>query len=297
MLFFNLKEYLESRRLLVEKALEKFLPDEKKWPETLHKAMLYSIRAGGKRLRPILTLAACETIGASIERVLPVAVALETIHTYSLIHDDLPAMDDDDLRRGKLTNHKIFGEAVAILAGDALLTESFYIMTHYKHPEVDANVLLEVIASIAEAAGSKGMAGGQVIDLESEKKKITVEELERLHQHKTGRLIEVSIEAGAKLAGGNQSQIEALNLYGKKIGLAFQIADDILDIEGGEEIGKNTGSDVAHEKATYPSLIGIESSKKLASTLIEEAIQALKIFGNQAISLYEIAQYVINRKF
>lgn len=297
MLFFNLKEYLESRRLLVEKALEKFLPDEKKWPETLHKAMLYSIRAGGKRLRPILTLAACETIGASIERVLPVAVALETIHTYSLIHDDLPAMDDDDLRRGKLTNHKIFGEAVAILAGDALLTESFYIMTHYKHPEVDANVLLEVIASIAEAAGSKGMAGGQVIDLESEKKKITVEELERLHQHKTGRLIEVSIEAGAKLAGGNQSQIEALNLYGKKIGLAFQIADDILDIEGGEEIGKNTGSDVAHEKATYPSLIGIESSKKLASTLIEEAIQALKIFGNQAISLCEIAQYVINRKF
>ncbi len=297
MVFFNLKEYLENRRILIEKELEKFLPDEKKWPETLHKAMLYSIRAGGKRLRPILTLAACETIGASIERVIPVAVALETIHTYSLIHDDLPAMDDDDLRRGKSTNHKIFGEAVAILAGDALLTEAFYIMTHYKHPEVDANILLEVIASIAEASGSKGMAGGQVIDLESEKKKITLEELEKLHQHKTGRLIEVSIESGAKLAGGNQAQIEALSLYGKKIGLAFQIADDILDIEGGEEIGKDIGSDVAHEKATYPSLIGIESSKKLASTLIEEAIQSLKIFGNQAISLCEIAQYVINRKF
>lgn len=297
MIFFNLKEYLESRRILIEKELEKFLPDEKKWPETLHKAMLYSIRAGGKRLRPILTLAACETIGAPIERVIPVAVALETIHTYSLIHDDLPAMDDDDLRRGKSTNHKIFGEAVAILAGDALLTEAFYIMTHYKHPEVDSNILLEVIASIAEAAGSKGMAGGQVIDLESEKKKITLEELERLHQHKTGRLIEVSIEAGAKLAGGNRAQIEALSLYGKKIGLAFQIADDILDIEGGEEIGKDIGSDVAHEKATYPSLLGIESSKKLASTLIEEAIQSLKIFGNQAISLCEIAQYVISRKF
>jgi len=170
-------------------------------------------------------------------------------------------------------------------------------MTHYKHPEVDSDILLEVIASIAEAAGSKGMAGGQVIDLESEKKKITLEELERLHQHKTGRLIEVSIEAGAKLAGGNQAQIEALSLYGKKIGLAFQIADDILDIEGGEEIGKDIGSDVAHEKATYPSLLGIESSKKLASTLIEEAIQSLKIFGHQAISLCEIAQYVINRKF
>lgn len=293
---FNLKNYLEENRQRVEQKLEKLLPSEKEWPVRLHEAMLYSIRAGGKRLRPILAIAACEACGADSERVLPVAAALEMIHTYSLIHDDLPAMDDDALRRGKPTNHKVFGEAVAILAGDALLTEAFRIMSRYRHPEVSAAVLIDVIESIAEASGSKGMAGGQVVDLESEDKKIDLEKLEQLHRHKTGRLIRVSVEAGVKLAGGSPSQVEALGLYGEKIGLAFQIADDVLDIEGGEEIGKDVGSDVANHKSTYPSLLGLEESKQKAKQLVEEAIQLLENFDAKADPLREIARYVVNRK-
>lgn len=293
---FNLKNYLEENRQRVEQKLEKLLPSEKEWPVRLHEAMLYSIRAGGKRLRPILAIAACEACGADSERVLPVAAALEMIHTYSLIHDDLPAMDDDALRRGKPTNHKVFGEAVAILAGDALLTEAFRIMSRYRHPEVSASVLIDVIESIAEASGSKGMAGGQVVDLESEDKKIDLEKLEQLHRHKTGRLIRVSVEAGVKLAGGSPSQVEALGLYGEKIGLAFQIADDVLDIEGGEEIGKDVGSDVANHKSTYPSLLGLEESKQKAKQLVEEAIQLLENFDAKADPLREIARYVVNRK-
>ncbi|MFO1518222.1 MAG: farnesyl diphosphate synthase [bacterium] len=292
----NLKNYLEERRQWVEQGLEKYLPGEREWPAKLHEAMLYSIRAGGKRLRPILTLAACEAVGAPIERVMPVAVAIEMIHTYSLIHDDLPAMDDDELRRGKPTNHKVFGEAMAILAGDALLTEAFRLMARHRHPEVDPRVLIEVIEQIADASGSKGMAGGQVVDLESEKKAITLSELEKLHRHKTGRLIRVSVEAGARLGGATSAQVEALGLYGEKIGLAFQIADDVLDIEGGEEIGKDIGSDLAKDKSTYPRLLGIETSKKLAQTLIEEAVRLLSGFDDKAEPLREIARYVVNRK-
>lgn len=293
---FKLKNYLEEKRQLVEDTLEKFLPQEKDWPSKLHESMLYSIRAGGKRLRPILAIAACEACGPDAERVLPVAAALEMIHTYSLIHDDLPAMDDDALRRGKPTNHKVFGEAVAILAGDALLTEAFRIMTRYRHPEVNASVLLDVVESIAEASGSKGMAGGQVIDLESEDKKIDLNKLEELHRQKTGRLIRVSVEAGAKLAGARADQVEALGLYGEKIGLAFQIADDVLDIEGGEEIGKDVGSDVANHKSTYPSLLGLEESKAKARQLVEEAILLLQSFDAKADPLREIAKYVVSRK-
>ncbi len=293
---FHLKNYLESWRRKVDEKLEEYLPPTQAWPQKLHEAMLYSIRAGGKRLRPILTIAACEALGKNPDRVIPVAVALEMIHTYSLIHDDLPAMDNDALRRGKPTNHKVFGEAVAILAGDALLTEAFRIMARHRHPEVDSTALVEVIEAIADASGSQGMAGGQVVDLESEKKKISLEELEQLHRHKTGRLIRVSVEAGARLAGGTPSQVQSLGIYGEKIGLAFQIADDILDIEGGEEIGKDVGSDVAHDKSTYPSLMGIEASKTLAKRLIEEAIGALSGFDTQADPLREIARYVISRR-
>lgn len=293
---FNLKIYMNERRQQVEETLEKLMPREKEWPTKLHESMLYSIRAGGKRLRPILAIAACEACGAKADRVLPVAAALEMIHTYSLIHDDLPAMDDDALRRGKPTNHKVFGEAVAILAGDALLTEAFRIMTRYRHPEVHAPVLLDVVESIAEASGSKGMAGGQVVDLESEDKKIDLPKLEELHRHKTGRLIRVSVEAGAKLAGANAAQVEALGLYGEKIGLAFQIADDVLDIEGGEEIGKDVGSDVANHKSTYPSILGLEESKAKAKQLIEEAIVLLQSFDAKAEPLREIAKYVVSRR-
>jgi geranylgeranyl diphosphate synthase type II len=293
---FDLKKYLEERRRLVDAALEKFLPGEGEWPPRLHEAMLYSIRAGGKRLRPILAIAACEALGASIDRVMPVATAIEMIHTYSLIHDDLPAMDDDELRRGKPTNHKIYGEALAILAGDALLTEAFRLMARHRHREVDPTVLMEVIESIADAAGSKGMAGGQVMDLESEKKKISLSELEKLHRHKTGRLMKISVEAGARLGGGTAAQVETLGLYGEKIGLAFQIADDVLDIEGGEEIGKDVGSDLANEKATYPSLLGLSSSKELAGKMVEEAVSLLQSFDEKAEPLREIARYVVNRK-
>lgn len=292
----DLKSYLDEKRKLVEETLEKLLPSEKDWPSRLHESMLYSIRAGGKRLRPILAIAACEACGANPDRVMPVAAALEMIHTYSLIHDDLPAMDDDALRRGKPTNHKVYGEAVAILAGDALLTEAFRIMTRYRHPDVSPVALVEVIELIAEASGSKGMAGGQVVDLESEDKMIDLPSLERLHQHKTGRLIRVSVEAGARLAGASPSQVEALGLYGEKIGLAFQIADDVLDIEGGEEIGKDVGSDVANHKSTYPSLMGLEASKEKAKLLVKEAIQLLDSFDAKADPLREIARYVVNRK-
>ncbi len=293
---FNLKSYLQEKRKVVEETLEKLLPSEQEWPARLHESMLYSIRAGGKRLRPILVIASCEACGADSRRVLPVAVAIEMIHTYSLIHDDLPAMDDDALRRGKPTNHKVFGEAVAILAGDALLTEAFRIMSRYRHPELSPVALIEVIEAIAEASGSKGMAGGQVVDLESEDQTIDLEKLERLHKHKTGRLIRVSVEAGAKLGGASPPQLKALSLYGEKIGLAFQIADDVLDIEGGEEIGKDLGSDVANHKATYPSVLGLEESKKRARLLIEEALASLQIFDAKANPLREIAHYVVNRK-
>jgi len=293
---FDLKTYLAERKQWVEQALERYLPVEGEWPARLHESMLYSIRAGGKRLRPILAIAACEAVGASVERVIPVAAALEMIHTYSLIHDDLPAMDDDELRRGKPTNHKIYGEAMAILAGDALLTEAFRVMSRHRHPEVEPHVLMEVIGAIADASGSKGMAGGQVVDLESEKKKISLPELERLHRHKTGRLIRVSVEAGARLGGGSSGQVEALGLYGEKIGLAFQIADDVLDIEGGAEIGKDVGSDLAREKSTYPSLLGIDQSKNLARKLSDEATELLKNFDQRAEPLREIARYVVQRR-
>lgn len=293
---FNLKTYLNERKIQVETALEQFHPPEKQWPQKLHESMLYSLRAGGKRLRPILVIAACEAVGGKSEWVMPAACALEMIHTYSLIHDDLPAMDDDDLRRGKPTNHKIFGEAIAILAGDALLTEAFRIMIRYRHPQVEAVVMLEVIELIAQASGSEGMAGGQVADLESEHKQISLQDLESLHRHKTGCLIRVSLEAGAKLAGANADQVAALKRYGECIGLAFQIADDILDIEGGEEIGKDLGSDLEKDKATYPRLMGMEKSKNLAKELIQEALDCLKMFDEKANPLREIATYIIQRK-
>ncbi|HKY62993.1 MAG TPA: farnesyl diphosphate synthase, partial [bacterium] len=264
----DLHAYLESRKKIVDQALKDFLPSSDTWPTELHQSMNYSIAAGGKRLRPILAIAAAEALGKGHESVLPTACALEFIHTYSLIHDDLPAMDDDDLRRGQPTNHRVYGEAMAILAGDSLLTEAFHLIASNAKPE-QAAVALEVISRIAAASGSRGMAGGQAVDLLSEKVKISLEELERLHRHKTGKLIQVSIEAGALTAGADRRQLESLSRFGECIGLSFQIADDVLDIEGGEEIGKDIGSDIANEKATYPALLGLEESKRLARELTE----------------------------
>jgi len=291
----DLQAYLESRKRIVDQALRDNLPSSDTWPVPLHQSMNYSIAAGGKRLRPILVIAAAEALGKSYESVLPTACALEFIHTYSLIHDDLPAMDDDDLRRGQPTNHKVYGEAMAILAGDSLLTEAFHLIASNAKPE-HATIALEVISRIAAASGSRGMAGGQAVDLLSEKVKISLEELERLHRHKTGKLIQVSIEAGALSAGADRRQLESLSRFGECIGLSFQIADDVLDIEGGEEIGKDIGSDVANEKATYPALLGLEESKRLARELTEEALSVIRDFDAKADPLREIARYVVYRK-
>ncbi|MDO8446868.1 MAG: polyprenyl synthetase family protein [Deltaproteobacteria bacterium] len=294
----GLKKYLKEKGMLVEEALDTFLPRETEMPATLHKAMRYSMMAGGKRIRPVLCIASCEAAGGRMEDVMPVACALEMIHTYSLIHDDLPAMDNDDLRRGRPTNHKVFGEAVAILAGDALLTLAFRVMTDMSHKSaVTPNIILDVINDMSWAAGSFGMVGGQVVDMESEGREIDLPTLEYLHTHKTGALLLASIKSGAKIGGGTVEQIEALTRYGECLGLAFQIADDILDIEGSqEEIGKDVGSDLEKKKATYPSILGMAVSKERALELMNMAIDSLNDFDEKAEPLRKIAKYVVERR-
>jgi geranylgeranyl diphosphate synthase type II len=293
----DLKTYLSDRQSQIEAALCASIGDGR-IPSPLAESMTYSLNAGGKRLRPILVIAGAETVGGSADQVMPVAIALEMIHTFSLIHDDLPSMDDDSLRRGKPTNHKVFGEAMAILAGDGLLAEAFTVLSDaIKLSGVENNAIVDVIRNVAWATGPRGMTGGQVIDMESTGKSITETELKSLHQHKTGRLITVSVVSGARLVGATQEQLDALKTYGESIGLAFQIADDILDIEGDQkEIGKDIGSDSEHGKVTYPSLIGMEESKARAKALVHQAIDTLSIFDQKADPLREIARYVIERK-
>jgi len=260
--------------------------------------MRYSLFAGGKRLRPILCLAATEIVGGKKETALPVACALEMIHTYSLIHDDLPAMDNDDFRRGKPTNHRVFGEAMAILAGDGLLTEAFYLLTYPDLLEkIPPAQLVWISHLIAQAAGFRGMVSGQVMDLEATGKEIGLEELKAIHDHKTGALIRVAVESGAIIGGGNKTEVEALKEYGTQIGLAFQIVDDVLDIEGNpEDMGKNIGSDEPQQKATYPKLVGLNEAKEMAQTCIKRGIHALKPFGERAMPLKALAQYIIERR-
>jgi len=293
----NLKSYIKERQALVEEALCASVNDGAT-PERLAESMTYSLNAGGKRLRPVLVIAGAEAVGGNAAQVLPAAVAMEMIHTFSLIHDDLPSMDDDDLRRGKPTNHKVYGEAMAILAGDGLLAEAFNVLAdRSRFPDATDTVIVDVLRDIAHATGPRGMTGGQVIDMESTGKTITTDELKKLHDHKTGRLITASVTAGARLAGATAEEISALETYGVNIGLAFQIADDILDIEGDqEELGKDIGSDVEQGKNTYPALIGMEESKKRANDLIDEAVNALSEFGDSAEPLREIARYVVTRK-
>lgn len=294
----NLGEYLKEKGKIVEEALDRYLPKESEMPVTLHKAMRYSMMAGGKRIRPILCIASCEAVGGKAKKALPVACALEMVHTYSLIHDDLPAMDNDDFRRGRPTNHKVFGEAVAILAGDALLTEAFRIMTNSNlRKTIRPDAILDVISDLAKASGSFGMVGGQVVDMESEGIEIDLPTLEYLHTRKTGALILASIKGGAKIGEGTYEEIEALTRYGECLGLAFQIADDILDIEGNiEETGKDVGSDLERKKATYPSILGMPASKERASELIDMAIDSLRGFDEKAEPLREIAKYVVERR-
>jgi len=291
----RVESYLTERRKLVEETLTQSLADDS-IPVTLRKAMEYSLRAGGKRLRPILVIAGAEAVGGSAASVVPIASALEMIHTFSLVHDDLPAMDDDDLRRGKPTNHKVFGEATAILAGDGLLAEAFSVLSRVAH-DSDPMLIIEVIRDIADATGARGMTGGQLIDMESVGAKLDETRLTHLHSMKTGRLITVSVTSGAKFCKAPASQVEALRRYGECIGLAFQIADDILDIEGSqEEIGKDVGSDMANNKATYPAIIGLEASRQKARMLVDRAVTALSIFDERADPLREIARYTIERR-
>ena len=293
----DLKNYLKEHLARVDKALETHLQEEDILPASLHRAMRYSVFAGGKRIRPMLMMAACEAVGGDPEVVLPAACAMEMIHTYSLIHDDLPAMDDDDLRRGRPTNHKVFGEATAILAGDALLTEAFLLLSAPREGGgVDPDTRLRVLHTIARAAGSLGMVGGQVVDMESEGRSIDLPTLEYIHTHKTGALILASIQAGALLGGATESDLVALTRYGEAAGLAFQVADDILDVVGDQEvIGKDVGSDEARGKATYVALFGLQEARKRASDLCRLAVEALDPLGEGAEPLRQIARYIVER--
>jgi geranylgeranyl diphosphate synthase type II len=295
---FDLNAYLNERRRLVDAALERLLPSEDTPPPSVHRAMRYSVLAGGKRLRPILVIAGAEVVGASPTAVMPTACALELIHTYSLIHDDLPAMDDDDYRRGRLTNHKVFGDAIAILAGDALLTYAFQLVAQNAAlPGVDAKVICDVVAEIAEAAGTLGMVGGQVVDIESEGKTITAEALEYIHMHKTAALLRASLSVGARLGGADAAALAAVAEAGQSLGLAFQIVDDILDVEGSlETLGKTAGSDERKQKVTYPTLHGIEASRREARRLIERTKSRLEVFGARSAPLRALADFVVERK-
>jgi len=293
----DIKLYLEKRKNLVDKALESLILPAKTFPTSVFEAMRYSLFAGGKRVRPVLAIAAAEAAGARTTRLLPIAGALELIHTYSLIHDDLPAMDDDDFRRGKPTCHKVYGEAIAILAGDGLLNSAFEVLSDPRLLKaITASRLLAIIKEISTASGVLGMVGGQVVDMESEGKEIDVATLEYIHTHKTGALIRASIRVGALYAKTGKLQMKALTRYGELVGLAFQIADDILDITGKQEvIGKDAGSDIKKGKKTFPSLYGLEESRRRAVEVVDGALSALKDFDKKADPLRELAKYIINR--
>ena len=294
----NIQQYFTENKKKIDAALMDITAEDPSTPKVLKEAMEYSLKAGGKRLRPILAIAASEAAGGEAGRVLPFACALEMIHTFSLIHDDLPAMDDDDFRRGLPTNHKVFGEGIAVLAGDGLLALAFEMLSHCSVKNgIDPRRLLEVIGDLAEATGPAGMVGGQILDLKGEGASLDAAALENVHRFKTGRLISVSVTGGAKIAGADSEKLEALKNYGDKIGLAFQIADDILNVEGdAKTLGKSVGSDAKNGKSTYPALLGLQASKAKARELVSEAIAALDGFTAAADPLRGIAEYVVLRK-
>ncbi len=293
---FDLERYLAERAELIERTLERTVAPAEGPSGRLLEAMRYSLLAGGKRLRPILALAACEAVGGKAEAALGLACAVEMIHTYSLIHDDLPCMDDDDFRRGRPTNHKVFGDAIATLAGDALLTDAFEVLARSARDSVAPAVVLETVAELSRAAGSAGMVAGQVADLMSEGKALSLDELEELHSRKTGALFLAAIKGGARLGGANPQQLEALDAYGRALGLAFQVVDDLLDVEASaEQMGKRTHKDEAAGKATYPGILGIERSHELARELERRAHAALASFDHRADALRRIATFVVER--
>jgi geranylgeranyl diphosphate synthase type II len=293
----NLPEYLRDQQELIDRHLDRLVPAETVPPETIHRAMRYSLFAGGKRIRPILFLDAARSVaGSDVPGAPDAACSLEFIHTYSLIHDDLPALDNDDYRRGKLTNHKVFGEAMAILAGDSLLTLAFEILSKLEHPTSEQRV--RMIAELATSSGTVGgMIGGQVADIEGERKPPTAELLETIHRAKTGALLRASVRMGAIYAGATDRQVDALSSYGEHIGLAFQIVDDILDVEeSSTALGKTAGKDAAQGKITFPAVYGLERSRQMAALECDRAHQVLEPFGDRAQRLREIASHIVKRK-
>jgi geranylgeranyl diphosphate synthase type II len=293
----DIKAYLFKKKDIIDKSLEKLVPPARTFPPSVHDAMRYSLFAGGKRVRPILAIAAAEALGARTADLLPIAGSLELIHTYSLIHDDLPVMDNDDFRRGQPTCHKKFGEALAILAGDGLLNMAFEVLSDPRRLKaIPANRLIAIIREISTASGVYGMVGGQVVDMESEGKDIDFPTLEYIHTRKTGALIRASVRVGAMYAKAGKRQFLALTHYGEMVGLAFQIADDILDITGTqEETGKDVGGDLKKGKKTFPGFYGLEESRRRASEVADKAIASLQGFGRKADPLRELAKYIVNR--
>jgi geranylgeranyl diphosphate synthase type II len=292
----TLQEYLKERIEIIDYALDKWVPSETAEPETIHRAMRYSLFAGGKRIRPILCMAAGDVIHPDAPSIADAAGTLEMIHTYSLIHDDLPALDNDDLRRGLPTNHKVFGEAMAILAGDSLLTLAFQVLGSLS--EVGAERRSRLVLELASASGTvRGMIGGQVHDIEGEGKKPDAVLLEKIHRAKTGALLRASVRMGAIYAGASAQELQALSEYGEHAGLAFQIVDDILDIEASSEsLGKTAGKDLQQQKITFPAVYGLAESKRMAEEERQKAHAALARFGNRAARLSEIADLIVDRK-
>jgi geranylgeranyl diphosphate synthase type II len=292
----DLKEYLKSTAAEVDAALDRFLPKEMERPSTIHAAMRYSVFAGGKRLRPILCLAAAEACGGDVSKALPPACATELMHTYSLVHDDLPAMDDDDLRRGRPTCHKVYGEGMAVLCGDALLTEAFIVIS--QTGPTKRYTARDYVSELAVTGGSRKLIGGQVMDLEGEGRKLTKKDLVRIHEAKTAALLTSSLRLGAMTANATPAKLQAVTDFGYALGLAFQVIDDILDVTQSTEIlGKTAGKDQAVEKTTYPSVLGLDASRKEAARLTKAALAALAPLGKKCARLREIAESMLQREY
>ncbi len=290
-----MKAYWDSRKTLIEQALQAELDKTGILDEKLRESMAYSLMGGGKRMRPILLMAAADAVGADGKRFLSVACALEMIHTYSLIHDDLPAMDNDDYRRGRLTNHKVYGDGIAILAGDALLTLAFSVILRQK--DVPSERLLRVVDEISRAAGAEGMVGGQVLDLRAENQNISIQDLRKIHMGKTGALFRAALRSGAILGSASAQQLDALTLYAEHFGLAFQITDDILDVVGNTAmIGKPVGSDEKNHKSTYVTLTSLDQARELAQSAAAEAVGALRSFGDEASFLRQLVIHLVARE-
>lgn len=294
----DILKYLEDTRQEIDRFLESVVPDARTPPTTLHESMRYSLFAGGKRVRPILTVAAAQAVAPSAKGILPVASSLELIHTYSLIHDDLPAMDNDDYRRGKLTNHKVYGDAMAILAGDALLTLAFDLCSDPDLVDsMDSSRQVRLIHELAHGSGNLGMVGGQVLDIQAENQDIDLATLQNIHVHKTGKLIRAAVRMGAICAGASPTELASLTAYAEDVGLAFQIADDVLNVTGTrEELGKNANTDAQRGKKTYPTFYGVDGARKLAADCTDRALSRLSKFDGKADALRELAKYITSRK-